>query len=231
MQQNKKPESSGRRKPWLSVAICLPAIIVLAVSLEWLAGETGGQARLKRQIADIKEGKTDWLIDPDPDRLGTVLKDVECSSKVRWVTVTGLNMSDGRFARLREFPRLSIIWLEYGRSADVFLQNMRGMTTLEELSFHHAPFSELGAQHLRSFPRLTRLRIDNAKNATLKNLRGLTQLQLLEIDYGDIDDAGLESLADLSQLQTLDLVYATNVTSAGIKTLQKKLPQCKITVK
>ena len=232
MQQDSKLKMSGSRKLWPALWICLVAIVVLAILLNWLAGEMwwSTRARLNRQITDIKAGKTDWLIDPDPSRLEDVLKDVACSSRVTWVTITGPRMSDGRLCHLREFPRLKIIWLEYSHNADAFLRNIHGMTSLEEISFHHAPFSKSGAQHLGSFPHLTRLRLDNVSDATLEDIKGLTQLQLLELDYGDVDDAGLEHLAEFTRLKTLDLVYTTQVTRQGVKKLQRNLPNCKITV-
>ena len=95
------------------------------------------------------------------------------------------------------------------------------MASLEELCFGHSYFSATGAKRLSSFPRLKRLSLDRATDATLGQIAELTRLQALEIAYGDATDAGLEHLKQLPQLKTLDLWY-TGFTKLGIAEISRR---------
>ena len=88
-------------------------------------------------------------------------------------------------------------------------------------------------------------------DAGLEHLKGLTRLQSLNLAETKVTDAGLEHLKGLTHLQSLDLMSnqgdrrwaetsqridqtpiakpgTTKVTDAGVKGLQKALPNCKI---
>jgi internalin A len=197
--------------------------------LAWLADVVpwSSRARLARQISDVKAGKTTRLWEADPKLLEVVLKDEDCASKITEVVISPVNVSDSEYCHLKQLPHLQAIRLEYIDNVDQFLENIHGMTSLEELTINRARISEAGLRHLSTFPRLTQIHIHNATDDMLRHFGELTQLRSLELSYGTVSDAGLEHLARLTRLQTLDLWY-TKVTSKGVAKLQQALPECMI---
>ncbi len=230
MNENEKPKPSKSRKSRLFVGSCIAVAVVVLTVLILLAPKLIKDAKLRALMADVKAGTRTTVRDPDPSLLEDSLQDAEFASGVREVLITSSRtIDDSRLSLLKQFPNLQVIWIEYAGDADVFLEHIQGMASLEELSFHHSRFSATGARSLHSFPQLKRLQLDQATDATLGQIGELTQLQALNIAYGDVSDAGLEHLKHLTQLKSLDLWY-TGFTRQGIAGLQKALPNCKITV-
>jgi hypothetical protein len=62
----------------------------------------------------------------------------------------------------------------------------------------------------------------------LKDLNQLKGLATLGLGRTEVTDMGLKELNELKQLKELILVGCMNVTDAGVKELQKALPECKI---
>ena len=85
------------------------------------------------------------------------------------------------------------------------LQNIEGMTSLEELCFLDTHVSPADVRRLGSFPRLTRLWVwvDLSTDADMEDLTRLTQLE--ELHLRDIP-----------------------ATCQRVKKLQEALPKCKI---
>jgi hypothetical protein len=226
---NDKPKSPQSWKFRLFVGLCIVAVVLLTV-LIFLAPKLIKDAKLRAFMADVKAGERTTVFGPDPGLLEDSLQDREFASAVRKVVITShRTIDDHRFSCLKRFPNLQVIWIEYAGDADAFLEHIQGMASLEELGFHHAQFSATGAKLLRSFPRLKRLQLDRATDATLGQIEELPQLEALNIAYGHVSDAGLEHLKHLTQLKRLDLWY-TGFTQQGIASFQQALPKCKVTV-
>jgi hypothetical protein len=230
MNETEMLKSPKSQKPRMIIGSCVAVAVILLAVLLFLAPKLVKDAKLRALMADVKAGKTTTVFRLDPCLLEDSLQDSEFTSGVEKVYVTNVHeINDSRLSLLKQFPNLQVIWIDYVGDADVFLEQIQGMASLEELGFHHACFSATGAKVLGSLPRLKRLRLDRATDATLGQIRELTQLQELEISYGDVSDAGLEHLKHLTQLKHLDLWY-TGFTKQGIARLKKSLPNCKITV-
>ena len=143
--------------------------------------------------------------------------------------------------RLKKLPHLKTISISYTIGADDFLNDIHGMTSLEELSFYRARVSAAGAHHLTSFLNLKRLflydgvdpvALDVLKDhpgieklyfsgcltpkqiAVLKTLPNLRDLTL----HVELQDCGALDLRGLPKLERLDLggLAATDVSLAGI---------------
>jgi hypothetical protein len=225
-----KPQSSKSQRFRIFVGSCIAAAVILLTVLILLAPRLIKDAKLRALMADVKAGKRTAMRDPDPSLLDDSLQDREFTSGVREVLITSSRtIDDSRLSLLQRFPNLQTIRIEYAGDADAFLEHIHGMASLEELCFHNARFSAAGAKRLGSFPRLKRLSLDQATDATLRQIRELRQLEELEIAYGDVTDAGLEHLKHLTQLKALDLWY-TGFTKQGITNLQQALPNCRIAV-
>src|SRR5262249_11425215 len=93
----------------------------------------------------------------------------------------------------------------------------------------NADVTDASLKGLAKFERLHTLYLGGSKvtDAGLKELNGLKELQRLSFS-SRMTDTGLKELAGLKSLQTLTLDQTTQVTDAGVRELQKALPNCKI---
>jgi hypothetical protein len=164
---SQKPKWRWSRRSWL--AVCALAVVLLILLLAWALPEArrmaecrSARVRMDQQIAEVKAGKTTCLLSPDPRFLKDLIRDKKCVSQIREVWISGSGMSDGRFCSLRQFPNLKAIRLEYGGNVDVFLENIEGMESLEEVLFNSTWFSSTGTRSLCSLPHLKRLRLGYA---------------------------------------------------------------------
>lgn len=121
--------------------------------------------------------------------------------------------------------------LQRARLTDAHLEHLKGMTTLEELSFAYTGVSDTGLKHLKGLSKLRRLCLCGTKvtDAGLEHLKGLTQLKSLTLSNTDVTDDGLQHLKLLRSLRYVNLKY-TKVTEQGVKELDKALPNCDISI-
>ena len=90
----------------------------------------------------------------------------------------------------------------------------------------------LGDGELANLERFTNLRDLNIRGCDvtapgMAHVKGLSQLVWIDFQRTNVNDAELVNLTGLVRLQDLNL-EKTQVTEAGIKDLQKALPNCKI---
>jgi hypothetical protein len=119
---------------------------------------------------------TNSLFDPDPTVLRELVEDRENASKVIKVYIgelSGPHFTAEQFQALRRLPHLSRIEVMYVGQGDAVLANIRGMATIEELSFYHAGVTADGARHLSSFPHLKELSIDRVDDEMLVEIEKL----------------------------------------------------------
>ena len=151
--------------------------------------------------------KTGCIYDPDPRYLDDLTQDTECVEKLTKVQLGETfppHYPENRYSALKKFPHLKTIFVRYTGGADAFLDDIKGMTSLEELSFYHAGISAVGAGHLASFPNLKRLNLyDRAEPAldVLKNDRRIEELSF----GGEITPARVALLKTLPNLRVLRL--------------------------
>jgi hypothetical protein len=69
---------------------------------------------------------------------------------------------------------------------------------------------------------------DEITDAALEKLKAFPQLKSLSLANTKVTDAGLKHLEGLSQLKELTIHFTPKVTEAGVRDLQKALPDLKI---
>lgn len=116
---------------------------------------------------------------------------------------TGL--TDADMLSVNKLHYLRLLQLEANGVTDQGLSQLDNLPYVENLSLSHTAISDNGLSALSNFPRLRVLR-----------LRGT-----------DVSDAAIDRLGTCQQLEKLELGM-TNVTPDGIRSLQQKLPKCKI---
>jgi hypothetical protein len=104
-------------------------------------------------MEEIKAGNVDCLVQPDPRFVDELLADAACTSKIRSLYLGG-DVSDPRLGRLRELPNLKSVVLLSANDPDKFLEELRGLTTIEELSSVWCSPSQHGIEHIGSLPNL-----------------------------------------------------------------------------
>ena len=121
-------------------------------------------------------------------------------------TVAAINILGGivTFDEKNPGKPINRISLSNTKVTDSGLENLKGLTSLQELYLSETKVTDAGLVHLK----------------------GLTSLQELSFKDTEVTDAGLVHLKGLS-LRRLYL-EGTLVTTAGVKDLQSALPKCRI---
>jgi hypothetical protein len=118
-------------------------------------GLRNGRVLLMEQMEDLRRGDVDCLVQPDPRFVDELLADAACASKIRDLYLGG-DVSDHRLGHLRELPNLKSVVLLSANDPDKFLEEFRGVTTIEELSLVWCSPSHHGIEHIGSLPNLKR---------------------------------------------------------------------------
>ncbi|MCX5682077.1 MAG: hypothetical protein NT049_00095 [Planctomycetota bacterium] len=104
-------------------------------------------------MEELKRGNIDCLVQPDPRFVDELLADAACALKIRALYL-GADVSDPRLGRLRELSNLKSVVLLSANDPDEFLEKLRGLTTIEELSLVFCSPSRHGIEHIGSLPNL-----------------------------------------------------------------------------
>jgi hypothetical protein len=116
------------------------------------------------------------MSDPAPELLGELVKDRECADRITevWIgELMGPRITDDRFRELKCLPHLKTIQVTYVREGDALLRNIKGITTLEELSLYRAGVTAEGIRHVAGFPNLKRLSVNRVDDACREELEKL----------------------------------------------------------
>ena len=162
-----------------------------------------------------------------PTCLTSVLGD---RSTVRSAKLGDTQITDADLKYLERLPELRVLDLGGGTLLKgPGLRYLEGLTELRELCLSEVPVTDRGLACIRGLTRLRKLDLYYTRitDAGLIQIEGLGQLQSLSLGCNDVTDKGISRLEGLTALQHLDL-SSTKVTLAGVKTLQQKLPNCKI---
>ena len=163
--QQHEPPLPRRSRLWFKVCLGGGAILLVALVSQiprWRE-ETILRYRKERQdsqIAKVKAGETNCIYYPDPKFLDDLVQDAECAERLTKIQVGEQfppSNPENRFAAMKKLPHLKTIYVCYTAGADAFLNDIQGMTSLEEISFDKAEVSVAGARHLTSFPNLKKI--------------------------------------------------------------------------
>lgn len=158
-------DRSRRRRPtWLGWMALFAVIgVVATVGIQYLvdagfqrADSRKTRAAMRDQMDLLRRGQIDCLVQPDPRFIDEILADKACAVAVRDVYLGG-DVSDPRLGRLREFPHLRSIVFLFADSPDNVLESLRGMASIEGLSFEHVRLSRRNFGQIASFPNLKSL--------------------------------------------------------------------------
>lgn len=158
------------------------------------------------------------------------LKDLPGLSRVEWLNLGKVAISDVGLTGLEELQELRTLRLDETKVTDIGLKELRGLRKLEWLDLSSTQVTNAGLKNLAGLHKLQWLDVSGTQitNAGLKELAGLQQLRTLCIGYTKVTDAGLEDLAALKQLRTLYIGNSGLIVGEGARALQKALPGLEI---
>lgn len=192
-----QPTAPKSKRRWYQYSLRTLLIIVtfFAVACSWFAVKLQ-QARRQREAVEtiVKFG---GAVRYEYQLAGTIIPPEEPPGPV-WIRKL---LGDDFFANVAEV----CLWGTGTQITDADLEQLKGLTMLQELQLWGTQITDAG----------------------LKHLKGLTTLQTLQLQDTQITDAGLEHLKGLRQLQELH-IERTQVTDAGVQDLQNALPKLKI---
>jgi Leucine-rich repeat (LRR) protein len=120
---------------------------------------------------------------------------------------------------------------EENNITDIDLQYVINFPNLRIISLYKTTITSDGLKFLSNMIKLESidLRGTNVDDSGMKYLKGLEFLRELDLVNTKVTDEGIQELASLKNLDMLKL-RGTKVTQKGINRLQKKLPDCYITL-
>ena len=197
-------------RPW----IFLPIIAIVFVAFLLSDGPTRQSAEESRRqqeagrtatmMAAVKAGESTWIQLQEVDSLVQVMQDPACVAKVESVFLSA-NLSDKRWQRLREFPRLRELMLYSCEGGDDLLTAISGMDSLEHLSIAKTLVTDRGMQSVASLGHLKQLELDfKSRGVTPEPLRGHPAIEGLVLPT--LNEEWLKVLMSLPKLKTLDIV-------------------------
>jgi len=164
------------------------------------------------------------LTDVGVERLGTL-------SKLQYLDVNwSSGITDRGLAVVERMPQMSTLSLINTSVTDKGLSSLHQLP-LNALFLSDTKVTDAGMTMLAELRSLEVLELNGTSvgDEGVAQLASLPKLRTLALQKTALTDRGLEHLETVRSLQTL-YVGGTKVTAAGVASLQKKLPNCKITV-
>jgi hypothetical protein len=144
--------------------------------------------------------------------------------------LSGTKVTDVGLKYLSQFSQLTSLRLNATMITDDGLAYLQRLGELEELSLDYTDVTDGGLYQMRGLSslRVLSLKDTDVTDAGLRHLRKLSNLRELNIVDTHVTDDGLATLGQMSQLEQIDLWGAEDVTTAGLRRLQKALPNCEV---
>jgi Leucine-rich repeat (LRR) protein len=144
--------------------------------------------------------------------------------------VSGTKVTDVGLNYLSKFSQLTSLRLNGTMVTDDGLAYLQRLGQLEGLSLDYTDITDDGLYQLRQLPKLRLLSLKKTEitDAGLRHLQKLPNLTELNLEDTTVTDDGLDALAQMGRLKQIDLWGAADVTTAGLRRLQKALPNCEI---
>jgi internalin A len=143
------------------------------------------------------------------------------------------NVTEAGLKELAALKALTTLNLSHTHVASCGLSELAALKGLADLDLSHTRVTDAGLKQLARLETLTALNLSHTKvtDSGLSELAALPNFTFLGLAGTKVTDVGLKKLAalnNLKNLKNLDLSQ-TGVTDAGVKELQKALPNCQIT--
>jgi len=140
------------------------------------------------------------------------------------------NLSDPLLERLRELPNLKCIVFLFTENPDLGLKRLRGITTIEELTFERTFLSRRSIDLIGSFPNLKSLCFPmyGLKANDLNGIKNHPSIERICFTRAERDEALLPVLQSLPHLNSviIQVGYDEQKAKAFERSLQKTLPDC-----
>jgi hypothetical protein len=246
MKNDREPTSADRdngvARWWTCMTLfgCV-GILVAAVALhfsdESCKNDVAQQTHqwMQEQAEQLRRGEVDCLVNPDPAFIDELLADAACAAKVRNLYLGG-DLSDPRLAELRKLPQLKCIVFIFCENHHGLLSQLRGMSSLEELTFDRTQLSRNDIAVLHEYPSLKSLSFDpyDLRPTDMKGLVGHPALERLAIRRVAADEELIQLVRSMPRLHQLSLGVCDEdfdkSSSSFENTLKRSLPHCKCSV-
>lgn len=139
-------------------------------------------------------------------------------------------MTDKSLAALRDMTHLERLDVPGHRIGDAGVKFLTGLRMLHDLELSGTRVSDKGIAHLCSCSRLKSLRLGRTRitDAAIAHLDKFKELDTLEIGFTKVTTDGLHELPKRCRLTWLGMSLGNGITSDGVRSLQKAMPNCTI---
>jgi hypothetical protein len=218
---------SGRGSTYVLVAIALGGLLLvlffglavifigipLADKRSHEAGVRACQDELKRQLADVRSGRTTSLF-------------FYCSVG-----------TDGLLEQMVNVPEIEGVDLHLTDVTDKGMKSLLALKSLKSLTIYGGRVGDQGFAYIKAMPSIESLSLINTRvtDRSLSSLRELPNLKSLTLFHENrlgstFSDAGLQHLKALKKLKRLNVSDGW-ASDAAVKSLQAAMPNCTISTK
>lgn len=244
MSNHETPAADGRTRPertivWVvaSLALCILGLVAASTAADrWRLREDFRlrRAAMQRQMDEIRSGKIDCLVQPDPEFIDDLLADPPCAQNVECLYLGG-DVSDPRLNRLHALPNADTIILVYAGDSGALLRSFQGHARLATLHLEKCDITPEVLDAIGKLPQLKTLCLSTygIQTSDLAPLQGHPRIEHLVV-RGLQPEPGLapllQSLPRLHDVK-IELVEESkmplDVVTAALK---KALPKCQVEV-
>ena len=186
---------------------------------------------MMEQADQLRRGKIDCLVNPDPEFIEELLADTACAAKVREVYL-GSDLGDSRLGRLAELPKLRCVDFVHARNQSELLRRLSGKSTIEKLTFDGTPLSRDDLRHIAGCVNLKLLAFTiywrSSDNRPERD--GAAAAGTASVPAPTFDAEALATLAKLPHLRKVSIGFRVYDSWPGQKAFEKSLeramPRC-----
>lgn len=165
------------------------------------------------------EGADDlqWIADAG----GSVIRDA--AGRVTGLDFRASWVSDADMRKVARFPGLTSLNLSLSRVTDQGMQELRNLTTVEDLDLRFAEYvTDEGVAAIKNWKKLKRLDLHGTKasDTSLDHIAGIIALESLDVGSVMLTDVGLERLTVLANLKALT-IGGNELGDAGLQALRQ----------
>jgi hypothetical protein len=220
-----------------SLALCILGLIVMTnQASRWFDNEAIRLRRdaTNRQLDDVRSGKQDCLVEPEPGCVDSLLMDRKCKENIKWIYLGG-DISDPRLARLAEVPKIDTVVLIYAADPETFLDAMSANASISSLQLEKCGITPNVMAAIRKMTMLKGLHVcsGNSRFDVLAALKGHPSLEQLSVNGLELGPGFVELMRSLPRLRRLDITLPEEPDlhpNAIMAELKKALPNCQIEI-
>ncbi len=145
------------------------------------------------------------------------------------LNISYTNVGGKGIALLKNFPKLTKLYLAGLNGVNEGLEGLNGNDVLEEVYFNNSDLNDKGMNLIKTFKKLRKLSITFCMVSD-KSMDCLLELPLLEELFvgPSITDKSIESLKKLNSIKTIDFGNNSSVSENAINELKRALPNAHV---